>query len=418
MAPSLVVLDVRVVTGSGGGPDKTILNSPRFLAAAGYRNLCAYMHPPSDPGFEEVRRRARELEAPLVPIPDRGPWDLSVLSRLLATCRREGVAIWHGHDYKSDLIGLLLRRRWPMKLVTTVHGWGVQATRRTPLYNRIDRLCLPHYDRVIAVSEDLRAGCLAAGVPEARCPLIENGIDLGRYRRDRTTEQAKAALGLPPDRLLVGAVGRLSGEKGFDLLIEAVDRLASGGLDVGLMIVGEGPQRPQLEARVARLGRPDRFHLPGFRADTLPLYQAMDAFALSSLSEGLPNVLLEAMALSVPVVATQIAGVPRLIRDGEDGLLVEPGSPEALAAALARLLGDGPLRDRIGPRGRQVVEARYCFEARMRRIAALYDDLLGRVADSHRGPGKPGRSRHSDTKCSHGRIKSVIYPPRSTRRIR
>ena len=126
-----VVLDVRVVSGSGGGPDKTILNQPRFLEPAGYRNLCAYMHPPDDPGFEQLRLKARAWGAPLIAVPDRGPWDWRVVRELLRVCRREGVQVWHGHDYKSNALGLLLRRWWPMRLVTTVHGW-VKHTRRTP----------------------------------------------------------------------------------------------------------------------------------------------------------------------------------------------------------------------------------------------------------------------------------------------
>ena len=149
-----VVLDARVVTGTGGGPDKTILNSPRFLEPMGYRNLCAYMHPPDDPGFETLRRKAEAWNAPLISIPDRGPWTGGSFTRLLDICRREKVAIWHGHDYKSNALGLLLRRFWPMRLVTTVHGW-VKHTRRTPLYYGIDRACLKHYEAVISVSDDL-----------------------------------------------------------------------------------------------------------------------------------------------------------------------------------------------------------------------------------------------------------------------
>src|SRR5687768_8446672 len=104
-----VVLDTRVVAGTGGGPDTTILNQPRFLAPAGYRNLCAYMHPPDDPGFDQLRRRAEGWDAPLISVPDRGPFDRGVAARLLEICRRERVAIWHGHDYKSNALGLLLR---------------------------------------------------------------------------------------------------------------------------------------------------------------------------------------------------------------------------------------------------------------------------------------------------------------------
>src|SRR5215472_10603359 len=101
LARGRVVLDVRVVSGCGGGPDKTILNSPRFLTAAGYRMLCAYMHPPGDPGFEQLRQKAVTAQAPLVSVADRGPWDWRVVWQLLRICRRERVEIWHGHDYKS-----------------------------------------------------------------------------------------------------------------------------------------------------------------------------------------------------------------------------------------------------------------------------------------------------------------------------
>ena len=241
LSHSTVVLDVRVVCGTGGGPDKTILNSPRFLEPMGYRNLCAYMHPAGDPGFEALRRKAERLNAPLLSVPDRGPLDWSVFSHLLSLCRKEKVAIWHGHDYKSNFIGLILRRFWPMRLVTTVHGW-VKHTRRTPLYYAIDRVCLPHYESVICVSEDLHALCLRYGVPNDRCVLIENAIDTNQFRRSVELGTAKHRLGIPAERTVVGAVGRLSREKGFEVLIRSVDQLLKQGFDLELRIVGEGDQ--------------------------------------------------------------------------------------------------------------------------------------------------------------------------------
>jgi glycosyltransferase involved in cell wall biosynthesis len=372
-----VVLDTRVVSGTGGGPDKTILNSPRFLTAAGYRMLCAYMHPPGDPGLDALRRKADAWQAPLLTVPDRGPWDWRVVTRLLAICRRECVAIWHGHDYKSNALGLLLRRFWPMRLVTTVHGW-VKHTRRTPLYYAIDKLCLPRYETVISVSDDLHESCLECGVPADRCVLIENAIDTEQYARRLDVAEAKRRLGIPPGRLVVGAVGRLSAEKGFDLLIRSADELLRAGLDAELWVIGEGGQEARLRGLIAELGRQDRVRLLGYRADTVDLYQAMDVFALSSLREGLPNVLLEAMALEVPVVATRVAGVPRLVADGVNGLLVEPGASEPLTRALARLLGDAGLRADLSRAARRTVETRHSFAARMNKIGALYDSLLGR----------------------------------------
>lgn len=372
-----VVLDTRVVCGVGGGPDKTILNSPRFLSRAGYRMLCAYMHPPGDAGFDQLRRKAALWQAPLLSVPDRGPWDWKVIGQLLHICRREKVSIWHGHDYKSNLLGLVVRRFWPMRLVTTVHGW-VHHTPRTPLYYSIDRFCLPRYERVLAVSPDLYDECRAAGVPANQCLLLENGIDCTEFCRRRTTEEAKAAQGLAPGRLVLGAVGRLADEKGFDILIQAADQLLKDGFDLELLIIGEGDERQRLEALIASLGRADRIHLLGYRADVRELYEAMDVYALSSLREGLPNVVLEAMALEVPVAATRVAGLPRLIADGDNGLLVEPGDRAALTQTLARLLGDAQLRRRLCRGGRTTIETRYSFAARMDKLRAVYDDLLGR----------------------------------------
>ncbi len=370
-----VVLDTRVVQGSGGGPDKTILNSPRFLLPAGYRMLCAYMHPPNDPGFEQIRQKARRWKAPLMAVEDRGPWDWRVLSQFLQICRRERVAIWHGHDYKSNLLGLLLRPFWPMRLVTTVHGW-VHETTRTSIYYGIDRLCLPRYEQVICVSQDLLEQCVAAKVQRSRCILIENGIDLEEFRRRQPVERAKKQLLLPHNRPMIGAAGRLSPEKGYDVLLRAVQMLLQKGVDAELAIVGEGDQRPELERLAAELGIKERVSFLGYQADPRDWYEAMDLFVLSSLREGLPNVVLEAMALEVPVVATRIAGVPNVISDGENGLLVEAGSAQRLADAVGRLLLSPELRARLGSAGRSTIESRYGFAARMQKIRALYDRML------------------------------------------
>ncbi len=370
-----VVLDVRVVTGTGGGPDKTILNSPRFLEPLGYRNLCAYIHPSEDPEFDTLRRKAANWGAPLLSVPDRGPVDWRVLSQLLKICREQRVTIWHGHEYKSNFLGLILRRFWPMRLVTTVHGW-VKHTRRTPLYYAIDRACLPRYESVICVSQDLYSLCLKYGVRQDRCVLIENAIDTQQFRRSLDLGTAKRRLCVPPERYVIGAVGRLSQEKGFDVLIRSVDQLLKRGFDVELRIVGEGDQERSLQHLNSALGREDRICLVGYQAETIPFYEGIDVFALSSFREGLPNVLLEAMALEVPVVATRVAGIPQLIEHDVNGLLVEPGSVSDLTNALANLLGDNQLRSRLSLAGRATIERDHSFEVRIQRIRDIYDKLL------------------------------------------
>lgn len=370
-----VVMDARVVTGAGGGPEKTILNSPRFLDPLGYKMVCAYLHPPGDPGFETIRQKAERSGAPLVAIPDRGPWDWRIVSELLTVCRRERVAIWHGHDYKTNALGLLLKRFWPMKLVTTVHGW-VEHTTRTPLYYRIDQMCLPRYEKVICVSDDLFEACQKCGVATKHLVLLENAIDAADYVRRRSIPEAKTQFGLPLHGLVIGAVGRLSAEKGFDTLIRSIRDLVRRGLDVRLLIAGEGGERPKLERLARELGIADRVSLPGWQADVRGVFEAMDVFALSSLREGLPNVVLEAMALEVPVVATRVNGVPRLVQDGRNGLLVASGDQEGLATALYGLLSNHSLRDLFRRAGRRTVEGQFSFSNRMQRLKRIYDELL------------------------------------------
>jgi glycosyltransferase involved in cell wall biosynthesis len=175
---------------------------------------------------------------------------------------------------------------------------------------------------------------------------------------------------------LVGAVGRLAPEKGFELLIRSLPALVRSGIDVSLVIVGDGGERKNLQELASELGIADRVLLPGWQADVRGYFEAMDVFALSSYREGLPNVLLEAMALEVPVVATRVNGVPRLVQDGRTGLLIDAGDGEGLRIALAGLLKNQPLRDVFVRAARRTVETKYSFTTRIHRLKRIYDELL------------------------------------------
>lgn len=368
-----LVLHTRVVSGTGGGPDKTILNSPRFLKDRGYPMVCAYFRDPRDAGFAELERRAVDWQAPLRAIDDFGPLDTwSLANRVLDVCRELKPAIWHGHDYKSNLLGLYVRRHMPIELVTTVHGW-VKQTWKTPVYYAIDRYCLRRYDKVVCVSEDLYRMCRKLGVPADRCWHVPNAIDTNEFQRRISRAEAKEKLGFAPHRILIGAVGRLSEEKGFHLLIRAINKLVQAGLNVELAIAGEGDQQDALTKLIAELDCGDRVRLLGFQRRPIDFYQAMDVFALSSIREGLPNVVLEAMALGTPVVATRIAGVPTLIDDGVNGIVIEPGSIDKLTSALHPLALDEHFRAKLGAAARATIEERYSFRQRMEKIRAIYE---------------------------------------------
>lgn len=383
-----VILHARGIVGAGGGPEKTIANSPRFLSAGGYDCLCAYMHPPNDPGFSSFKLRAERAGAPILPVTDSGPFDLSLVRTLIHLCREHHVDVWHAHDYKTDVLGLIIRRFWPMKLVTTVHGW-VQVTRRTRIYYAIDRRVLRFYDHVIAVSDDLRDECARFGVNSDRLTLVPNGIDTDRYRPGGGPKMRKAST------LTIGAVGRLAPEKGFDVLIKSVAKLVGQGCQLKLKIAGEGSEGAALHELCSTLGLHKHVDFMGQVEDMQSFYSMLDIFALSSFREGLPNVVLEAMAMGVPVVSTTVAGIPQLIEDQKTGALVQAGSVDELAEAIRHLTASAETRRLLARNARGVVVRDFDFGARMQKVMRIYDRLLNRLAE-------PGEIRENARLISNG----------------
>jgi glycosyltransferase involved in cell wall biosynthesis len=359
------VLDVRCASGAGTGPDKTILRGERYLRPSGYRCLTALLHDPTDPGFPTLLAAAAAEGCTVIPVPDRGPLDRSVFAQLLAICRREKVRIWHGHDYKSDLLGLLVRRHHGMHLVTTVHGRG-HDTWKTPLYHALDRSSMRRYDRVLAVSAATLHECRGFGVRAEQLRLLPNAIEV---------ERVPLAPRVARRTLRIGAVGRLAPEKGLLDLFTAVRSLRQEGIAVEVVVFGEGPQRGELERWIAQHAPAGGFALAGHELDRDRIYRDLDVFVLASAREGLPNALLEAMASALPVVATEVGGVGEVVQHGTNGLLCPPQRPDRLAALLRSLLADAALRARIGDAARQRVASEYSFAVRMARLAAIYDEL-------------------------------------------
>jgi len=218
---------------------------------------------------------------------------------------------------------------------------------------------------VVANSEGL-ADLARRFAPDQAIAIIPNGVDAARFSPAGSEKDG--------DRLSLLFVGRVVRQKGLDVLFEALASLPSGTRGrIGLTIVGDGPARPELEAQAARLGLSERIAFRGWLGrDELPAaYRAADAFVFPSRDEGMPNVVLEAMAAGLPVVATRIAGNRDLVVEEETGLMLDADDTPALAAALARLAGDPALRRRLGEGGRRRVVDHFSWRA----VAAAYRDL-------------------------------------------
>jgi len=177
--------------------------------------------------------------------------------------------------------------------------------------------------------------------------------------------------------LVLGAIGRLSPEKGFDNLIRAVCQIVKSGVtNLQIWIIGEGRDRERLEALIDELRMGAHVRLLGQRSDMLAVLEALDLFVLSSIREGLPNVVLEAMAMEIPIVATRVGSVPDVVEDGATGRLIEPGNVSELIAGIENMLANPVERERQASAARSVIEERYSFAVRMQRMKRVYEHVL------------------------------------------
>lgn len=280
-------------------------------------------------------------------------------------------ALLYRANMMSALSGRLARRS--VRVIAGQRSLSAMTGRRAALGVRWTRRLVDH---TVAVSAAVRGAMIdGEGVDPQRVTVIGNAVDHRRFRpRDRTA--AQQALELAPSGLLVGAVGRLSDAKGFDHLLAACARARAEGCDLELVLAGDGPLRQDLTARASQLDISDRVHFLGRRNGLERIYPAFDLFVLSSLQEGSPNVVLEALASGVAVVATRVGGVPELLEDGRSGLLVPPADPDSLAEALVRLARNGELRQRLADAGRQHVERHLTLGRMVAQHEQLYERLL------------------------------------------
>jgi len=253
---------------------------------------------------------------------------------VVAACRSIQPDVVHTHGCRADVVDSGAARRLGLPTVTTVHGF-TRGDIRNRLYERLQRRILRRFAAVVAVSRPLAGELTRAGVPAERLHVVRNAWPGDPPPLPR--EYARDLLGVPEGRFHVGWVGRVTPEKGADVLLEAVGAL--GDLSLVASVLGDGPARPQLEALAVRRGVAGRFRWLGNRPDAGRLFSAFDVFVLSSRAEGTSIALLEAMATGTPIVATAVGGNPEVVSSHE-ALLVPPDDPAALARAIRHVHED------------------------------------------------------------------------------
>ena len=384
MTRPIRVLELRSAVGAGGGPDKTIIAGAAASDPRRYAVTVCYLQDLRDNRFS-VAERAQAAGVDFIAVEEQHSFDLAVWPALLRIVRERQIDIVHSHDYKTDLLALALARRTGIIPLATVHNWCGRSLRERLFYYPADKRLMRFFPIVIAVSSPIRVELERMGVPRSRIRTLPNGVDAGAFRRDcAVAEEARLTLGASPGDFVIGAVGRLEAEKRYDLLIEAAGELHDWGRAVRVVIIGEGSERPRLEALAAErgFGSADRCRLPGHRTDVSRVCQGFDVFVQSSDDEGTSNALLEAMALEVPIVATAVGGTSDLVTDGIHARLVPPGDEAALAEAIEYTMIDRDATTARVRRARARVEGPLSFAARNRSLEEIYEELVAERASA------------------------------------
>jgi glycosyltransferase involved in cell wall biosynthesis len=378
--PEIRLLEVRSTYKWGGGPDKTILLSAEQHDKSRLSVVVAYIRDVRDLEFQ-ITEKARAKGLTFYEIEERGRFDSRVLGALRDIVVKHNINLIHSHDYKSDFFAYLVGR-WmcphPVRLLSTAHAWVILGL-KGELYRRLDLLIMRRLDHLVAVSHATKAEMVAGGVPTERITVIHNAIDTIAWSPAQGTGDFRVELKLNGAFPVIGYVGRINQEKDLDTWLRAAALVARKYPAAKFVVVGDGrgdDTQSKLEQLAATLDIEQNLVFPGYRSSLQSVYSAFDIFMLSSRREGLPNCILEAMAMGLPVVTTDVAGAKELVSDQETGYVLPQGDVQGLGTALLKLADDSTLRGRLRQAGRARIESEFSFTNRLRCIEDLYERML------------------------------------------
>lgn len=350
-----------------GGQELRILLEMERMRDLGFESVLAAR---SGAGIlDEARKRG--LPAHAVPLFNRfDPVSMAMLWRLM---RKESIDVVNAHGSRDAWNAFIVARLLGVRTVRARHV--ANPIRR----HRLGQMVYgPLCDRVITTSESIRDSLIERGVAADKITSVPTGVDVASFETARRDGSLRLQLGIPESVPLVGMISLLRGEKGPDVFLAACDRLLAARQNTWCVLVGDGWMKPQVEALHASLSNRDRIVLAGFRRDVPQILAELDVSVLATrVPEGVPQVILQSHAASVPVVATAVPGIGEVAREGETAFTAPPNDSAGLADAIGRALDERTLAIEQAERGHSMVVASYSLESMVRRMAGIYRDLAG-----------------------------------------
>ncbi|HEY9199212.1 MAG TPA: glycosyltransferase [Gammaproteobacteria bacterium] len=357
------------------GPGRTILDTASMIDPGQYRIVIGAFSGERH-GEHAYLSEAQRRDLETYPITEQRALDPDVLRQIVHWCRANAIDIIHTHDFRSDLYGLVAARRLGIPAVSTCHGW-IANNLKGRVYTAVDKFLLRFFDRVIVVSARMQTHLRERGIPAHKIALIQNALIVEQYRPDRGDRSVRAEWSIPEHHKVVGKIGRLSPEKCQDLFLRAAAELLREDTAVSFVLIGIGPEEERLRRLAEELGISAHVVFAGYRGDMQRVYNSLDLVVQSSSTEGMPNVILEALLMRVPVVATDVGGTAEIVTDGESGRLIPPNDQASLVAGMRDVLGDTGRTAAWIDAGENRVRADFSHSLRLQRIMAVYDQVLG-----------------------------------------
>ena len=320
-----------------------------------------------------LHQKASEAELPVLPFKMRNEFDLPAILRLAWAMKRKKCVLAHFHDVRSAAVGSVAASlaKVPFRIITR----RVDFPLKKKPFSR--RKYMKNVDAIIAISEGVKKVLVEGGVDPENIEVIRSGIDFSSFDEDSRALKYKDYLhrefSFAVDDYLVGIVAHLADHKGHQYLIQATKILKQKSPKIKTIIVGEGPLSMGLNRQAKELDVEDIVFFLGFRKDIPKILTSLDLFVLSSYLEGMGSSILDAMACRLPVVATNVGGIPEVVIHGETGLLVPPRDPSALARAILKLYSNKTLASRLGQKGYELVHRKFSAEAMADKVVRLYE---------------------------------------------
>lgn len=363
----LVMMDAKWVT----GPARQLLAVTPLLAERGIQT--EFVLASRGEGATPYSLALEELGCPVHRMVDRFAGDFRLLSQFRDVLRKARPDLLQTHGYRSNTLARLSRKTAGCPWIAFFHGVTWENL-KVQIYNRIDVWAMSKANRVVTVSQ-AQAMLLQKKLPrETPVAVIPNAVLLSPSEwtpSERQKERAK--LGVGEGAKLLGVFGRLSHEKGQDLFLTALSQVVEQSPNLFAILLGDGPLRSRLEEQINNLRLQEHVRMLGHQANVARYYALLDALVLPSRSEGMPNVLLEAMSLKVPVVAANVGGVTEVACHEQDALIVAPEDPAELARAILRMLNDSALRERMVASASERVSKEFSLPARVEQLLRMYE---------------------------------------------